>query len=489
MVDNGKLIDDQAFHALQHPLQRRRFVLALIFALLLFPLIAVGLIFGTIVLIVPLGGVLLWIGGRVLFARFLGNSILASNLNYPRIYVIGEELKTRIGYKKTVNIFVYEQGNFNAFLMKFFFYRRAVFLNSELLESGVTDDELRWLIGRFIGYLRARRQAGFWGWTIRAAQKLVAFNIFLLPYERALVYTGDRLALAVIDGDISCAISVMQKVFVGRQLGYSVNPEGIIDQQRLVKGSVFAFLARILSGFPHMTTRYVDLIAFAKSYYPAQYARFEAGNPGVSADVLSLGAVPRPSSALWIVLAAAVLIIGVLIIVAAGWYFAGHRPVVPQTAPPTSSDADNRQEEALAAQRAQEEADAEAVRSNQQDPLKALIAEADKHVEASPTPTLPITTGDGERFPYTRTRLITEQEAAAMSYADLRYAINEMYARHGADFQGQRAIANQFRQFEWYHPRTGVLMSEIENEFSETERANVLVLAKYRDQRRASGER
>ena len=397
-------------------------------------------------------------------------------------YSAGEELKTRIGYKKTVNIFVYEQGNFNAFLMKFFFYRRAVFLNSELLESGVTDDELRWLIGRFIGYLRARRQAGFWGWTIRAAQKLVIFNIFLLPYERALIYTGDRLALAVIDGDISCAISVMQKVFVGRQLGYSVNPEGIIDQQRLVKGSVFAFLARILSGFPHMTTRYVDLIAFAKSYYPAQYARFEAGNPGVPADVLSLGGVSRPSSELWIVIAAAVLIIG-----AAGWYFAVHWPVVPQTAPPTSSDADNRQEEALAAQRAREEADAEAARSNQQDPLKAFIAE-DEHVEASPTPTLPIATGDGERFPYTRTRLITQQEAAAMSYADLRYAINEMYARHGADFPGQRAIANWFRQFEWYHPRTGVPTSEIENEFSETERANVLVLAKYRDQRRASGE-
>ena len=34
----------------------------------------------------------------------------------------------------------------------------------------VFDDDL-------IGYLRARRQAGFWGWTIRAAQPLVIFNI------------------------------------------------------------------------------------------------------------------------------------------------------------------------------------------------------------------------------------------------------------------------------------------------------------------------
>lgn len=298
MADNGKFISDQVFYGLEHPLQRRRFVLALIFALLLFPLIAVGLIFGTIVLIVPLFGFLLWVSGRVLYARFLGNSILVSNLNYPRIHLIGEELKTMIGYKKPVNIFVYEQGNFNAYLIKFIFFRKAVFLNSELLEAGVSDDELRWLIGRFIGYLRARQQAGFWGWTIRAAEKLLIFNLFLLPYERAMVYTGDRIALAVISGDISCAVSVMQKLFVGRQLGYSLNPGGIIDQQRQVKGSVFAFLARIATTFPPMTSRYVDLIIFAKSYYPAQYARFDGENPGIPPDLYTLGAFAQSGSAL-----------------------------------------------------------------------------------------------------------------------------------------------------------------------------------------------
>ena len=95
----------------------------------------------------------------------------------------------------------------------------------------------------------------------------------------------------------------------------------------------------------------------------------------------------------------------------------------------------------------------------------------------------------GEKYPQTRTRLITEEEAAAMSFAELRYAINEIYARHGADFPNQRAIARRFRQFEWYHPRMGVQPSEIENEFTDTERDNVKLLAGYRDQRRASGER
>jgi hypothetical protein len=95
---------------------------------------------------------------------------------------------------------------------------------------------------------------------------------------------------------------------------------------------------------------------------------------------------------------------------------------------------------------------------------------------------------NGERFPQTRTRMMTDQEAAAMSYAELRYAINEIYARHGADFPTQRAIADRFRQFDWYHPRTGVPMNEIENEFSAIECANVLVLANYKKRMSVSGE-
>ena len=319
MPEPLQAIPDDVFLSLKHPLQPRRFALALFFALILFPLIAAGLVAGTVFLIVPLIAFLLWMTARILFARFMGNSILVSELNYPRIHRMGEDLKSAIGYRKPVSIFVYEQGNFNAYLMKFFFYRRAVFLNSELLEAGVTDDELRWLIGRFIGYLRARRQAGFWGWTIRAAQRLLVFNLFLLPYERALVYTGDRIALAVITGDISCAISAMQKLFVGRQLGYSVNPNGILDQHRLVKGSIFALFARLFMAFPHMTARYVDLIGFAKGRFPAQYERFEAENPGLPPDLRQLVALPQADAArpaakdpVWAPLAGAVVLLALL---------------------------------------------------------------------------------------------------------------------------------------------------------------------------------
>ena len=296
MSTNPAIINDRLFYAYAHPLLKRRFYLALVFAMILFPIIAAGLIAGTLVLVVPLIALFLWIGSRVFFARLLANSILVSEVNYPRVNALADEMKAKMGYDKSVYIFVYEQGNFNAY-MRYLFFRRAIFLNSELLETGVSDDEARWLIGRFIGYLRARRQAGVLGWLIRAAQHLVIFNVFLLPYDRAMVYTGDRLAVAAIGGDISSAISAMQKLLVGRQLGYSINPEGIVEQQRRVKGSFFAFLARVMTAFPHMTTRYVDLIMFAKAYFPAQYFKFLSANPGLPEDLAQLAASPRSAVA------------------------------------------------------------------------------------------------------------------------------------------------------------------------------------------------
>jgi hypothetical protein len=320
MPDSNQVMTNADFRSLKHPLQDRRFALALFFALILFPLIAALLTVGTAILLVPLFAFLFWMSARVYYAYYMGNSILVSELNYPRINSIAEELKARIGYAKPVNVFVYEQGNFNAVLVKFFFYRRAVFLNSELLEAGVTDDELRWLIGRFIGYLKARRLSGFWGWTIRSAQKLLVFNFFLLPYDRALNYSGDRVALAVIAGDITTAVSAMQKIFVGRQLGYSVNPSGMVDQHRRVKGSFFALMARIWMSFPHMTARYVDLIACARQRYPAQYARFEAENPGLPQDLPRLAALPNVSDTahrgkepVWLSLAGAIIVIALII--------------------------------------------------------------------------------------------------------------------------------------------------------------------------------
>jgi hypothetical protein len=281
-------MSDETFYGYMYPCQNRRFYLALVCSIVLFPLVAAGLILGMVAFVVPLVALAVWIGMRVFFAYMLGNSVLVSDQNYPRVYAITEEIKAKMGYAKPIYVFVFEQGSFNAY-MRHFFLRRAIFLNSELLQDGVSDPELRWLIGRFVGYMRARKQAGFLGWVIRAAQKLLIFDFFILPYERAMVYTGDRLALAEVDGDVVSATSAMQKLLVGRELGYSINPEGLIAQHRQIKGSFFGFLARIGRAFPHATARYVDLMLFARAFFPEQFKVFESENPGLPADLSQLG--------------------------------------------------------------------------------------------------------------------------------------------------------------------------------------------------------
>ena len=80
-----------------------------------------------------------------------------------------------------------------------------------------------------------------------------------------------------------------------------------------------------------------------------------------------------------------------------------------------------------------------------------------------------------ERYPQTRLRLLTETEIGDLNYAELRYAINEIYARHGAPFLSEPEIEKQFRGFEWYHPDRDLKLSQIEASFSAIEKKNTAV--------------
>lgn len=72
--------------------------------------------------------------------------------------------------------------------------------------------------------------------------------------------------------------------------------------------------------------------------------------------------------------------------------------------------------------------------------------------------------------------------------SDIRYAINEMLARHGADFKDSK-IKKIFAEFSWYQPRADVSLKEIENEFSEVEKHNIAVLRRCRDAKIAAARR
>ncbi|MBV9470480.1 MAG: YARHG domain-containing protein [Abitibacteriaceae bacterium] len=85
----------------------------------------------------------------------------------------------------------------------------------------------------------------------------------------------------------------------------------------------------------------------------------------------------------------------------------------------------------------------------------------------------------GEHFPETHTRLIRRSEVAAWTSDQVRYAINEMYARHGLVFKDMD-IRKQFLQFKWYRPVPGRTQQQAEADFNHYERENLKVLSAAR---------
>ena len=86
----------------------------------------------------------------------------------------------------------------------------------------------------------------------------------------------------------------------------------------------------------------------------------------------------------------------------------------------------------------------------------------------------------GEHFPQTRTGYVTEATIDNWSYSGVRYALNEMYARHGYEFK-RGPIRHQFQKFSWYRPVPGRTAANIEADFTPIETANQHLLAQRRN--------
>jgi serine/threonine protein kinase len=99
-----------------------------------------------------------------------------------------------------------------------------------------------------------------------------------------------------------------------------------------------------------------------------------------------------------------------------------------------------------------------------------------------PTTTTP---ASDEQFPETRNRLVTQTEVRGWSDTQLRYAINELYARGGYDFQNAE-IKAYFSRFAWYRQRLvpGRTQPVAAAQLSRLEYANLELLQKIRDSRR-----
>jgi len=136
----------------------------------------------------------------------------------------------------------------------------------------------------------------------------------------------------------------------------------------------------------------------------------------------------------------------------------------------------------------QDESQAGATQEQEPEQETAAADSAAKNEQDANTDSADNTELPGEKFPATRLDELTVPDVNESSLSEITYAVNEMYARHGADFKDKK-VADQFSEFSWYKPRPGVSLADAEVEFSDLEKQNLKVLQRCRDAKVAAAHR
>lgn len=278
-LNNRKTFDVKHY---LHPKTNSRFAVAVIAVLPIILWIAyMGLnnpiFFVVISLYVAFLFLVIWLGMEFTKAILVGNAVKVGYDNFPDIAIILDSVKERIGYNKEVEIYVVESGAVNMILHRFFSTKFIVIHSSfvESCDSAKNYRDIEWAIARFVGYMKVKKDHYFpiVFEIMEAIKKFPLLNLLVLPYERCIIYSGDRIGLALC-GEVEAAITGLSKLLIGKTLYGKVSSNTFIFQSRIVNRSFFATVARLFSSYPHMTDRYLNIMAFVKETVPEHYLEF-----------------------------------------------------------------------------------------------------------------------------------------------------------------------------------------------------------------------
>lgn len=265
---------------LRHPQEYSRLVVALtatvvvLGAVVLFLLIAVPgsfvlVLWPYFLLLVALAAVL-WLWLAVHRARLLGNSLRVTPEALPILDSIIEDVRARLDYRGRIDFYVSEQASEPVALWNFMGTRIVVLEGSmvaDLQEEG-NRPQLHFLLGSVLGTLKSRHQRFTLVLVLLEFQKNLRFlNLFLAPYFRATVYSGDQIGAACCN-DVRSSVALMNRLLVGAELAPSVAARGVLTQAASVNVRWLPRLMQMFMSTPHLTNRYLNLMAFIGKAYP-----------------------------------------------------------------------------------------------------------------------------------------------------------------------------------------------------------------------------
>lgn len=217
---------------------------------------------------------IVWFATSMFVAWHMNNAVKVSHDSFPEVQSFIDEAKSRFNYPGKIDAYVKQSSEFDisiALLLR----KRAIIIPSELLEDIQARQDVRFLVGRFIGALASRHYRFLWvEILLTSIESLLIYNFLLYPYERAVQYTGDQLGLYFVDGDLDTASQVMLKFMVGRNVARQVNFKSVVEQESDTRSSFFVWLVRIMSPFPHLTSRLTNLVKFGHQHFPQETKAF-----------------------------------------------------------------------------------------------------------------------------------------------------------------------------------------------------------------------
>jgi hypothetical protein len=289
--------------ALLHPTEFSRLVIALSASAVVFGGAAIAVIKSSgltglveIVLLLGAFGGLIWLSLQVYRSRLLGGAVRVSEVSLPELQSVFDEVRARLDYHEQVDVYVLDKVTGGSLMTSYLGTRLILIeggLVAELLGEG-RHAELTYLIGRHVGQLKARQQQLQPILIVLSVVDSLQFlQIFLAPYFRATVRSGDQIAAACC-GDIRATVLMMNRLLVGKDLGPQLDLRGILDQAAIVRQRWLPRLAQMFQSQPHATNRYLNLLAFFARVAPGEVSAWQATLDEATANRLAaaLGAVP-----------------------------------------------------------------------------------------------------------------------------------------------------------------------------------------------------
>lgn len=271
--------------ALQHPAEDSRLLLALSASAVVFGFAAMAVyaIVGWAVLVeyaayIAAFGVVVWVSLQIYRSRLLGGAVRVTETTLPELQSVFDEVRARLNYRKPVDVYVMDKVDGGS-SMTSYLGTRLIRIEGGLAADLLGDDhhaELRFMIGRHIGQLKARHQRLLpIMLAISLVDSLKFLQLFLAPYYRATAKSGDQIA-AACSGDIQATAGMMNRLLVGKELGPRLVVKGVLDQAAIVKRRWLPRLAQLFQSEPHATNRYLNLLAFFARVAPEEIGRWRA---------------------------------------------------------------------------------------------------------------------------------------------------------------------------------------------------------------------